>query len=138
MSNERVILCGGLAAATGARGKPAVALDLRQPDGNVALKLLDISGRMTANMDPVLVDLIEIATYVYCADQAATRGGPTSQDFGAAWRRQFAFHIPVRLPDLWSSRPVRSALCDTALQHSQEQIGLAVELGVHDPLGEPC
>ena len=113
MSNERVILCGGLAAPTGARGKPAVALDLQQPDGNVALKLLDISGRMTANMDPVLVDLIEIATYVYCADQAATRGGPTSQDFGAAWRRQFEFHIPVRQPDLWSSKPVRSVLCDT-------------------------
>ena len=113
MSNDRAILCGGLAAPAGARGKPAVALDLQQPHGNVVLKLLDISGRLSANMDPVLVDLLEIATYVYCADQATTRGGSTSQDFGAAWRRQFEFHIPVRQPDLWSSKAVRSALCDT-------------------------
>ena len=113
MSNDRVILCGGLVAPAGARDKAAVKLDLQQPDGNVTLKLLDISGRMTANIDPVLVDLLEIATYVYCADQAATRGGPTSQDFGAAWRRQFEFHIPVREPDLWSSKQVRSALCET-------------------------
>jgi hypothetical protein len=113
VNNDRVILCGGVAAPASARGKPALALDLQPPNGNVMLKLLDISGRMTANMAPVLVDLLEIATYVYCADQAATRGGPTSQDFGAAWRRRFEFHIPVREPDLWSSKPVRSALCDT-------------------------
>jgi 7-cyano-7-deazaguanine synthase in queuosine biosynthesis len=113
VSNDRVILCGGLAAPASARGRPALALDLRQPDGNVTLKLLDISGRMTANMAPVLVDLLEVATYVYCADQASTRGGPTSQDFGAAWRRRFEFHIPVRQPDLWSSKAVRTALCET-------------------------
>lgn len=108
-----MILCGGLVAPAGARGKQALALDVQQPDGNVTLKLLDISRRMTANMPPVLVDLLEVAAYVYCADQAATRGGPTSQDFGAAWRRRFEFHIPVRQPDLWSSKPVRSALCET-------------------------
>lgn len=113
MSNDRVVLCGGLSAPASARGKQTLALDVQHPDGNVTLKLQDISGRMTANMDPVLVDLLEIAAYVYCADQGATRGGPTSQDFGAAWRRQFEFHIPVREPDLWSSKPVRSALCET-------------------------
>ena len=80
-----MILCGGLTAPASARGKQTLALDVQHPDGNVTLKLRDISGRMTANMDPVLVDLLEIAAYVYCADQGATRGGPTSQDFGAAW-----------------------------------------------------
>ena len=113
MSNDRVILCGGLAAPASARGKPVVALDIQQPDGNVTLKLQDISGRMTANMAPVLVDLLEVAAYVYCADQTAKRGGPTSQDFGEGWRRRFEFHIPVRQPDLWSSKPVRTALCET-------------------------
>jgi hypothetical protein len=113
VSNDRVILCGGLAAPASARGEAVMALDVQQPDGNITLKLQDISGRMTANMAPVLVDLLEIAAYVYCADQTTTRGGPTSQDFGAAWRRRFEFHIPVREPDLWSSKPVRTALCET-------------------------
>jgi hypothetical protein len=113
VSDDRLILCGGVAAPANSRGKSALSLDAQHPDGNVMLKVRDISGRMTANMDPVLVDLLEIASYVYCADQATTRGGPTSQDFGAAWRRRFEFHIPVRQPDLWSSKPVRNALSDT-------------------------
>lgn len=108
-----MVLCGGLASPAAARGKPAEVLALHGPASNVALRVLDISGRMTANLDPVLLDLLEIATYVYCADQATTRGGETSQDFGEAWRRQFQFHIPVRQVDLWSSKPVRRALGET-------------------------
>jgi hypothetical protein len=68
---------------------------------------------MVANIHPVLVDLLEIATYVYCADQATTRGGDTSKDYGARWRRHFQFHIPVREPDLWSSKAVLATLRDT-------------------------
>ena len=82
-------------------------------DSNVTLKVGDISEKMVTNIAPALIDLLEIATYVYCADQATTRGGSTSRDYGTKWRRQFQFHIPVREPDLWSSKPVRSALCAT-------------------------
>ena len=113
MSNERVILCGGLRASGNAKGKATVPLSLWGKDSNVTLKVGDISRKMVANIAPALIDLLEIATYVYCADQATTRGGGSSRDYGAKWRRQFQFHIPVREPDLWSSKPVRSALCDT-------------------------
>lgn len=90
-----------------------VPLSLWGKDSNVVLKVGDISQRMVANIAPTLLDLLDIATYVYCADQATTRGGASSWDYGANWRRQFRFHIPVREPDLWSSRPVRSVLCNT-------------------------
>ncbi|MCG3203341.1 MAG: 7-cyano-7-deazaguanine synthase [Gammaproteobacteria bacterium] len=113
MSNERVILCGGLSASSDARGIDTVPLSLWGKDSNVTLKVSDISQKMVANIAPALIDLLEIATYVYCADQATTRGGGSSREYGAKWRRQFRFHIPVREPDLWSSRPVRTALCDT-------------------------
>lgn len=113
MSNERVILCGGLAASGKARGKEFVPLTLWGLDPNVTLKVGDIAGKLVANLNPVLVDLLEIATYVYCADQATTRGGLSSRDYGAKWRRQLQFHVPVREPDLWSSKAVRTALCDT-------------------------
>jgi hypothetical protein len=113
VSNERVILCGGLSAPSNAKGKATVPLSLVGNDSNISLKVGDISQRMVANIAPVLVDLLEIATYIYCADQATTRGGSSSREYGAKWRRQFQFHIPVREPDLWSSKPVRSALCDT-------------------------
>lgn len=113
MSNERVILCGGLSASGNAKGKATVPLTLSGNNPNVMLKVGDISQKMVANIAPVLVDLLEIATYVYCADQATTRGGGSSRDYGARWRRQFQFHTPVREPDLWSSKPVRTALCNT-------------------------
>ena len=113
VSNERVILCGGLSAAGNVKGKAMVPLSLSGKDSNVKLRVGDISQKMAANIEPSLIDLLEIATYVYCADQATTRGGGSSRDYGAKWRRQFQFHIPVREPGLWSSKPVRSALCDT-------------------------
>jgi len=113
VSNERIILCGGLSAPGKARDKDAVPLSLWGKDSNVMLKVGDISQKMVANIEPALIDLLEIATYVYCADQATTRGGGSSREYGAKWRRQFQFHIPVREPDLWASKPVRTALCDT-------------------------
>lgn len=113
MANERVILCGGLTAPDGASKTPTVPLSLFGKSSNVVLKLNDISRKMVSTISPVLIDLLEIATYVYCADQATTRGGHAAQDYGARWRRNFRFHIPVRVPDLWTSEAVRTALTDT-------------------------
>ena len=113
MSNERVILCGGLTAGGGESKKGTVPLHLWGKHANVHLKISDISEKMVANIPPILVDLLEIATYVYCADQATTRGGGNAKNYGAKWRRRFQFHIPVRKPEVWSSEPVLTALRDT-------------------------
>ncbi len=113
MSNERVVLCGGLIADGGISKRKAVPLHLWGKYANVTLKISDISKAMAANIPPVLVDLLEIATYVYCADQATTRGAGNATNYGAKWRRRFQFHIPIREPDLWSSAPVTTALRDT-------------------------
>lgn len=113
MSVEHVILCGSSAAANGGSKKGTVRLHLWGRHANVTLKISDISKKMAANIPPVLVDLLEIATYVYCADQATTRGAGNTTHYGAQWRRRFTFHIPVREPDVWSSSPVLTALQGT-------------------------
>jgi hypothetical protein len=87
-----------------------VKLDLHSHKANVNLKVHDISQRMSAGLPDVLVDLLEVATYVFCADQATGRG--TAFDTGEKWHRHFEFFIPVRQPDLWSSQAVRTALVD--------------------------
>jgi len=112
MSNERVILCGGLTAPDSEAKEKTVRLQLAGKDPNVTLKISDISKKMVSNIPPMLVDLLEVATYIYCADQATTRGGNGVKDYGAKWRRQFHFHIPVREPKLWSSEAVLTALRD--------------------------
>ena len=67
------------------------------------LKLEDISKRLVKNVPDLLIDLVEIATYVYCADQATSRGGDAQVGMGSAWRRDFRFIIPVRNPNHWNN-----------------------------------
>jgi len=55
-------------------------------------------------------DLLEIATYVYVADQAATRGGDGVDNVGEDWYRNLFFRIPVRHPEFWSSPAVTDVL----------------------------
>lgn len=68
---------------------------------------------LAANISEVFLDLLEIAAYVYCADQAITRGGITDKDLGATWRRRLKFHIAVRQPDIWNSSAISECLTRT-------------------------
>jgi len=114
MANERAILCGGASGANlPVTSEKAVHLRLWGGHDPVALKINDISRPMMANVPPAFLDLVEIATYVYCADQAVTRGGDGVENLGADWRRRLFFRIPVRALDLWASDAVREALTST-------------------------
>jgi hypothetical protein len=54
--------------------------------------------KMAADLPPLLVDLLEIAAYVYSADQAVPKGGTQSFDYGNSWDRSLRFRIAVRCP----------------------------------------
>jgi hypothetical protein len=107
---ERLVLCGG-AERTDGDSILCLALDGRAQ--NITLKLEDISKRFVRNVPDLLIDLLEIATYVYCADQATSRGGDAHVGMGSAWRRDYRFKIKVRNPNHWSNRKVMELLCDT-------------------------
>ena len=114
MPNERAILCGGVSEAKlPCSGKEPLRLRLWGPHGNVTLCIDDIQKHMLRAVPSPFVDLIEIATYVYCADQAVTRGGDGVKDYGENWRRRLFFRIPVRNPDLWGSPELTELLCNT-------------------------
>src|ERR1035437_5410783 len=110
---DHIILCGGAPAPRRAKPDEIVRLDLGGDEPNVDLEIKDISSRLSSNVPDVLTDLVEIASYVYCADQAVTRGGEGVLTFGGRWRRNFIFHIPVRLPSIWASSSVLEALRKT-------------------------
>jgi hypothetical protein len=59
---ERLIICGG---ARRAGGDSILSLALSGRSQNISLKLEDISKKLIRNIPSLLVDLIEIATYVY-------------------------------------------------------------------------
>lgn len=63
-------------------------------------------------LDPVLLDLLEIAATVFAADSSERRGAPTRPGMGMGWRRQFDFSVPVRQPGFWTRPEVTEALTD--------------------------
>src|SRR5215470_14863331 len=105
---ERLILCGG---ARRAGGDSILQLALSGRSQNITLRLEDISRKLVRSVPGLLIDLIEIASYVYCADQAIRRGGEVQRAMGTDWRRDFRFVIPVRNPDHWNNPDVLESLC---------------------------
>ena len=116
MVTERVVLCGGVKAAEAPKpGVGTLALDLwgRNGKANVTLEIENIHAPLGINIPPAFHDLVEIATYVYAADQATGRGVKDVDTFGAKWRRAFEFHVPVRVPELWNGVEIKRVLCAT-------------------------
>jgi hypothetical protein len=65
-----------------------MSLSLHGKSPNVYLKIADIGKRLLANIPDVLIDLLKIASYVYAADSAITRGGRADAQMGMRWRRK--------------------------------------------------
>lgn len=116
MQDKRYIICGN-ASAAGISADPSNDLRLRlsgtEGKGNITLRIEDIHIKMQGNIPSQFHDLLEIATYVYSADQAIKRGADDVDNFGGAWRRNLHFVIPVRNVEFWGSREVLETLRST-------------------------
>jgi hypothetical protein len=121
---ERLVLCGGTKRT---EGDSTLRLALDGRSQNITLKLEDISKRLVKNVPDLLIDLIEIAAYVYCADQATSRGGEVQVGMGSDWRRNFRFVIPARNPDHWNRASVLEPLCDTLSFLSDDEYAFEFE-----------
>lgn len=112
MSSTRHILCGEAAASVRTGTPDQVLLPLVRDGGPVNLKSDDIQKAVLRDLPQRFEDLVEIAAYVYCGDQAVLRGKDHPDRNGGDWRRRFAFRIPVRDVDFWRSDKVRGKLVD--------------------------
>ena len=116
---ERVILCGHVGDhALPADDAQPLRFSRWQPNRNVTLKIGTIHQAMWRPVPPAFEDLIDIAVYVYCADQAIPR---RDRDAGAAWRRRLHFRIPVRQPEQWAEPRVTAALTDVLSFLSEDE-----------------
>lgn len=116
MANEHLILCGGARSTSRKavwQSAKSVELRINEEPGRLNVRIEDLTSRLQSNLTDLELDLIEIAAYVYGADQASTRGGTVRIDYGNAWYRDFRFEIPVRKPDFWSSNEVIDDLTRT-------------------------
>ncbi|MEO9298780.1 7-cyano-7-deazaguanine synthase [Devosia alba] len=106
---QHLIECGVSAASC----EEAIAMNVHGPGKNVNLRIDYISRTMLSNLPDVLIDLLEVAAYVYCADQRLVRGSEQLSKFGENWRRSLRFSIPVRELEVWHDPEVQYALIDT-------------------------
>ena len=106
---QHMIECGVNAPSS----EGAIAMNVHGPSKNVNLRIDYISRTMLANLPDLLIDLLEIASYVYCADQRLERGTDQLSKFGENWRRSLKFSIPVRELSVWQNQEVQDALIDT-------------------------
>ncbi len=113
MKRPRLVLCGGAPRTHGddASGRRELVLDTRGTSPNVNVKLEDVARVLVTDLTPRLIDLLEIAAYVYAADASVTRDGAW-EDEGSTepWSRDFRFIVAVRDPEFWSQPVVRDAL----------------------------
>jgi hypothetical protein len=91
----------------------AIAMNVHGKGKNVNLRVDYITRTMVGNVPDLLIDLLEVAAYVYCADQRLKRGSLQLTNFGESWRRSLRFSIPVRLPEVWQQDLIQSLLADT-------------------------
>jgi 7-cyano-7-deazaguanine synthase in queuosine biosynthesis len=86
------------------------SLFLGPEHANVALHIDDIRARYRRELPDYLLDLLELATYVFAADNVTSRGGKKREDMAAKWRRTFLLVVTVRRPEIWRQREVVEAL----------------------------
>ena len=78
------------------------------PDRNVRLELPNFV-RSVYNLPNRILDLLEIAAFVFCADRLSRRGSRDAVEFHS-WSRTFEFVIKVRDIEFWEQSEVQQAL----------------------------
>ena len=126
-----LVVCGGLEPTKHGQ-LPPIRLDTNPnaaPDVRIGLRLDALTERLLDNLDPVLSDAVEIASYVYMADRIVSRGDEQMRRMGAEWRREFVFRVPVRKPQVWRRLEVSEALTDALAFLSDEEFRFEFEPG---------
>lgn len=72
------VLCGDTERRD--KDRKTLKLDLHGPGRNVRLEISDISRPLLANLPDVLIDLLEVVSYVYAVDSATSRDGETDRN----------------------------------------------------------
>lgn len=65
----------------------------------------------SSKLPPRILDLLQIAAYIFCGDRMSNRGQRNSLG-NDAWARSFEFQIPVMDIDFWNKKQTKQALND--------------------------
>jgi len=114
MIKPRLVLCSGVNIAQDdplREERRILELSTRGRHANVNVRIEDVAKALMGDLSPRLVDLLEIAAYVFTADCATTRGAEwTDDDTTEPWDRNIKFVIPIRDLHFWAREEVGQLL----------------------------
>lgn len=117
MIDPRLFLCSGVHLPAGDvlfTDRTVVELDSLGDKANVNIRLENVTDFFKKHLPKRLIDVLEIAAYVYSADCATSRGEGWSNDRTTeSWSRDFHFVIPVRDLGFWQTAEVVKQLKET-------------------------
>ena len=133
---QRVFLCNGATPHAGQDQAKCVFLDYRSSGGkppNVRLGLPDFV-RSVDYLPKRLLDLLEIAAYVFAADRLTSRGPKVAVEY-QSWARKLQFVVKVRDYEFWRQSMVIEALRDVLLfATGDKDYGFTFQPGHETPL----
>jgi len=83
-------------------------LDCENHKANISATLPKFIDKVD-NLEDKIIDLLEIAIYVFSADRVISRGKRTDLNY-IGWARTLEFHIPVRDISFWNNQDIISML----------------------------
>ena len=115
-TSPQIVLCNGADLPKQWANIEPIILEYRElvsPNSNVKLALPDFI-RDVFYLPKRILDLLEIAAYVYCADRRIFRGHNSNLEFHS-WARSFHFVVKVRDYDFWNTPEVKEKLKEALL-----------------------
>lgn len=116
---------------------PALPVRINGQKPTFRLETETIEAKALRELDPVHLDLMEIASTVFAADGAIQRGGSTRPRMGADWYRRFDFDIPVRCPEIWQRDEVSAALREAVETLTEDSVSFRFTPAAPEPVPEP-
>lgn len=117
MARPRLVLCNraNLPAEHADLGneRQELHLDSLNNNANVTIRLEDVTDFFWKTLTPRIVDLLEIASFVYAADSSVSRGtGWTDKSSTESWSRDFVIVVPVRDIRFWQTPDITGIIED--------------------------
>ena len=117
MSNETpaVVFCNGAGESREISSKDSKPFNLaylsQGPESANVTIGLDRFVQNVFHLSDRVLDLVELAAYVYCADRMIRRGAPNLVEYHS-WARSFHFVVRVRDHDFWQQSSISRSLAD--------------------------
>lgn len=104
----KIFLCNGARSSAKQRISDVTSLGIFSQPNNIGAQILALNDRLQ-HISHRVRDLVEIASYIFCADRTVYRGATDSIEL-ASWSRRMKFVVRVSDIKFWKRRQVINRL----------------------------